>query len=95
MSEYRMPPSKNVIHSARIAALFRRNAEFGITSGSISIDRSGVRRRKRNMVNDLRAVRFNNYRASGAESMAEGLTVLFANAPVEWEIKKQGFSASD
>ena len=47
------------------------------------------------MVNDLRAVRLNNYRASGAESMAEGLTVLFANAPVEWEIKKQGFSASD
>ena len=53
-----------------------------------------MRRRKRNMVNDLRAVRLNNYRASGAESMAEGLTVLFANAPVEWEIKKQGFSAS-
>src|SRR6185312_6314151 len=69
-------PSKNVIHSAQIAALFRRSAEFGITSSPISIDMSGVRERKRKMVDDLRAVHLSNYRASGAELiMGEGRLV--------------------
>ena len=60
-------PSKNVIYGARVAALCRRGAEFGITTGSIGIDMLGVRDRKRKMVDDLISVHLKNYAASGAE----------------------------
>jgi pyruvate/2-oxoglutarate dehydrogenase complex dihydrolipoamide dehydrogenase (E3) component len=60
-------PTKNVIYSARVAALCRRGTEFGITTGPISIDMQGVRHRKRQMVDDLVAVHRRNYSTSGAE----------------------------
>ncbi len=60
-------PSKNVIHSARVAALCRRGAEFGIATGPISIDMQGVRRRKREMVDDLIAVHRRNYSTSATD----------------------------
>src|SRR6266576_111473 len=66
-------PSKNVIHSAEVAALFRRGPEFGIKSSAFSIDMNGVRDRKRKMVKDLQAIHIHNYQASGAELiMGEG-----------------------
>lgn len=66
-------PSKNVIYSAHVAALFHRAAEFGITCGPISVDMKGVRRRKRQMVDDLIAIHRRNYAESGAELiMGEG-----------------------
>jgi pyruvate/2-oxoglutarate dehydrogenase complex dihydrolipoamide dehydrogenase (E3) component len=60
-------PSKNVIHSARVAALCRRGGEFGITTAPMSVDMTGVRHRKRKMVEDLIAVHRDRYAASGAE----------------------------
>jgi pyruvate/2-oxoglutarate dehydrogenase complex dihydrolipoamide dehydrogenase (E3) component len=60
-------PSKNVIHSAKVASLFRRHEEFGIGTGQISVDMAGVYRRKRKMVDDLVALHLSLYRASGAE----------------------------
>jgi pyruvate/2-oxoglutarate dehydrogenase complex dihydrolipoamide dehydrogenase (E3) component len=60
-------PSKNVIHSAKVASLFRRASEFGITTGPPAVDMAGVRRRKRKMVDDLVALHVDRYRASGAE----------------------------
>lgn len=60
-------PSKNVIYSAQVAALARRGAEFGIVSGPVSVDMEGVRRRKRQMVDDLVAIHRDRYQASGAE----------------------------
>jgi pyruvate/2-oxoglutarate dehydrogenase complex dihydrolipoamide dehydrogenase (E3) component len=66
-------PSKNIIHSARVAALCRRATEFGVTTGPIRVDMNGVRRRKRNMVDDLVAIHRNNFATSGAELiMGEG-----------------------
>ncbi len=66
-------PSKNVIHSAEVAALFRRGPEFGIKSSAFTIDMNGVRDRKRKMVKDLQAIHIHNYQASGAELiMGEG-----------------------
>src|SRR5712672_2062958 len=46
-------PSKNVIHSAKVASYFRRSEEFGITKDHWKIDMSGVRARKRKMVEGL------------------------------------------
>ena len=60
-------PSKNVIHSARVAALCRRGAEFGVKTGAPAIDMPRVRDRKRRMVEDLVAIHRRNYADSGAE----------------------------
>src|ERR1700756_3106989 len=46
-------PSKNVIHSAKVASYFRRSKEFGIAQDGFKIDMSGVRERKRKMVSGL------------------------------------------
>src|SRR5262244_3602044 len=43
-------PSKNIIHSAKVASYFRRSREFGIVNGDFSVDMRGVRERKRMMV---------------------------------------------
>src|ERR1700686_5486583 len=36
-------PSKNIIHSARVASYVRRSEEFGITNDGFAIDMSGAR----------------------------------------------------
>ena len=46
-------PSKNVIHSAKVASFFRRGAEFGISGGDWKVDMAAVRDRKRTMVDGL------------------------------------------
>jgi pyruvate/2-oxoglutarate dehydrogenase complex dihydrolipoamide dehydrogenase (E3) component len=60
-------PSKNVIHSAKVASYFRQSADFGITHDGFTIDMSGVRNRKRKMVSGLIEMYLENYRATGAE----------------------------
>ena len=60
-------PSKNVIHSAKVASYFRRSQEFGIACDGFRIDMSGVRDRKRRMVKGLNEMYLQNYRATGAE----------------------------
>ena len=46
-------PSKNMIHTAKVASYFRRSKEFGISHDGFTIDMSGVRDRKRKMVSGL------------------------------------------
>lgn len=60
-------PSKNVIHSAKIASYFRRSQEFGIAQDGFTIDMSGVRNRKRTMVTGLNEMYLENYNKTGAE----------------------------
>lgn len=60
-------PSKNVIHSAKVASYFQRSEEFGIVRQGFQIDMAAVRERKRNMVKDLVAIHVANFKASGAE----------------------------
>jgi pyruvate/2-oxoglutarate dehydrogenase complex dihydrolipoamide dehydrogenase (E3) component len=59
-------PSKNIIHSAKVASLVQRAAEFEIATGSVTTNMEGVRRRKRRMVEDLIQVHLDRYKASGA-----------------------------
>src|SRR5215470_13670792 len=42
-------PSKNIIHSAKVASFVHRSREFGITMDKFRIDMSAVRERKRRM----------------------------------------------
>src|SRR5579859_1358122 len=60
-------PSKNIIHSAKVASYFWRSAEFGISKDNCRIDMAGVRERKRKMVHDLVEIHLANYKTSGAE----------------------------
>ena len=48
-------PTKNVIHSAKVASLVARHQEFGIEAGTIAIDMKRVYARKREMVEIGRA----------------------------------------
>jgi pyruvate/2-oxoglutarate dehydrogenase complex dihydrolipoamide dehydrogenase (E3) component len=60
-------PSKNIIHSAKVASYFRRGKEFGITHHGFAIDMVDVRERKRRMVRGLNDMYMDNYRNTGAE----------------------------
>jgi len=60
-------PSKNIIHSAKVASYFRNSQEFGIAHNGFKIDMSGVRERKRKMVRDLNEMYLSNYEKTGAE----------------------------
>jgi len=59
-------PSKNVIHSAKVASYMRRSKEFGITHNGFAIDMRGVRERKRKMVTGLNDMYLENYKNTGA-----------------------------
>jgi pyruvate/2-oxoglutarate dehydrogenase complex dihydrolipoamide dehydrogenase (E3) component len=60
-------PSKNIIHSAKVASYFRRSEEFGIAKEHFRIDMSAVRGRKRSMVSSLNELYLDIYKKSGAE----------------------------
>ncbi len=60
-------PSKNIIHSAKVASLARRGTEFGLEAGSIATNMAGVQRRKRSMVDALVKVHLGRYEASGVD----------------------------
>lgn len=57
-------PSKNVIHSAKVASLVHRHREFGIETGPVAIDMAGVYARKREMVDGIIQVHLDKYRAT-------------------------------
>ena len=60
-------PSKNVIHSAKVASYFYRSEEFGISKENTRINMSVVRDRKRKMVADLVDMHYELYQKAGAE----------------------------
>src|ERR1700723_2254870 len=60
-------PSKNVIHTAKVASYVRRSREFGITCDGFAINMAEVRERKRGMVHGLNDMYMENYRNTGAE----------------------------
>lgn len=60
-------PSKNIIHSAKVASYFQRSEEFGIDKDGFTIDMAAVRNRKRTMVAGLIDMHLENFKNSGAE----------------------------
>src|ERR1700677_3254221 len=60
-------PSKNIIHSAKVASYFFRSEEFGISKEHVHINMSKVRDRKRKMVDGLMDLHLDNFKKSGAE----------------------------
>ncbi len=76
-------PSKNIIHSAKIASYIRRSKEFGIALDGFTIDMSGVRERKRKMVTGLNDMYLENYRNTGAILILGGTGRFIAPKTVE------------
>src|SRR5215467_6947546 len=60
-------PSKNEIWSAKVSYLVHHAAEYGTTTGPVSIDMAKVRQRKREMVEGQIAGHLAKYKASGVE----------------------------
>ena len=60
-------PSKNLIHSAKVASLLYRSDEFGISKEKVHLNMGAVRERKRKMVQKLVDVHLDLYKESGAE----------------------------
>jgi pyruvate/2-oxoglutarate dehydrogenase complex dihydrolipoamide dehydrogenase (E3) component len=60
-------PSKNIIHSAKVASYFARAAEFGIESEGYTVDMAAVTGRKRKMVKELVDIHVRNYDSSGVD----------------------------
>jgi pyruvate/2-oxoglutarate dehydrogenase complex dihydrolipoamide dehydrogenase (E3) component len=50
-------PTKTMIASARAAYVARRGADYGVHTGSVTVDQTVVRQRKRNIVESWRASR--------------------------------------
>jgi pyruvate/2-oxoglutarate dehydrogenase complex dihydrolipoamide dehydrogenase (E3) component len=60
-------PSKNVIYSAEVFDLVRRAEEFGIKTGPVQLNMSGVRERKRKMVQAQIEGHLQLFRENGVE----------------------------
>jgi pyruvate/2-oxoglutarate dehydrogenase complex dihydrolipoamide dehydrogenase (E3) component len=60
-------PSKNIIHSAKVASYVRRSRDFGITIDKFRIDMSAVRERKRRMVSHSVDMHLDIFKNSGVE----------------------------
>jgi pyruvate/2-oxoglutarate dehydrogenase complex dihydrolipoamide dehydrogenase (E3) component len=60
-------PSKNILHSARVASYFRRGKEFGLAADGFRVDMPAVRARKRAMVSGLNDMYLDNFKQTGAE----------------------------
>src|ERR1700722_18817797 len=61
-------PSKNIIHSAKVASFFYRSNEFGISKENVHINMGAVRDRKRKMVRNIVDIfRDTYYTKTGAE----------------------------
>ena len=60
-------PSKNIVHSAKVASFFQRGAEFGMIHSEWHVDMAAVRAHKRKMVEAEAEVHLNNFKKSGAE----------------------------
>jgi pyruvate/2-oxoglutarate dehydrogenase complex dihydrolipoamide dehydrogenase (E3) component len=76
-------PSKNIIHSAKVRSFTTRAAEFGVEVESAATSMNGVQARKRAMVDSLRQLHLDRYRASGAELMGEARLVGERTVDVE------------
>ena len=60
-------PSKNIIHSAKVASYFGRAEEFGIATSGYTVDMAKVTGRKRTMVRGLVDIHVGNFESSGVD----------------------------
>jgi len=82
-------PTKNVIHSAKVADFVRHDRDFGIGTEPASASIAAVRARKRNMVDGLVSTHLDKYKASGAQ-LVFGEGSFVAQKTIEVRMKDGG-----
>ncbi|WP_158943510.1 NAD(P)/FAD-dependent oxidoreductase [Granulicella sp. S190] len=82
-------PSKNVIHSAKVASFFQRGKEFGIVHGKWHVDMAAVSARRERMVDGLREIHLANYAKSHAE-IVMGFGRFIADKTIEVALNAGG-----
>src|SRR6266481_8464161 len=82
-------PSKNVVHSAKVAQYFQRGAEFGIIQSDWRVDMAGVNRRRQQLVDSNLQVHLANYAKSHAE-IVMGFGRFIAEKTIEVALNASG-----
>jgi pyruvate/2-oxoglutarate dehydrogenase complex dihydrolipoamide dehydrogenase (E3) component len=82
-------PSKNVVHSAKVAQYFQRGAEFGIVQGDWHVDMAGVNARRQKLVGGNLQAHLANYAKSHAE-IAMGFGRFIAEKTIEVALNAGG-----
>jgi pyruvate/2-oxoglutarate dehydrogenase complex dihydrolipoamide dehydrogenase (E3) component len=82
-------PSKNVVHSAKVAQYFQRGAEFGIVQGDWRVDMAGVNARRQKLVDGNLQVHLANYAKSHSE-IVMGFGRFIAEKTVEVALNAGG-----
>jgi pyruvate/2-oxoglutarate dehydrogenase complex dihydrolipoamide dehydrogenase (E3) component len=82
-------PSKNVIHSAKVAQYFQRGAEFGMVCGDWHVDMAGVNARRQKLVDHNLQVHLANFAKSHAE-IVMGFGRFIAEKTVEVALNDGG-----
>jgi len=82
-------PSKNVVHSAKVASFFQRGAEFGIVYGNWHVDMAGVNARRQMLVDGNLQVHLANFAKSHAE-IVMGVGRFVAEKTVEVALNAGG-----
>ncbi|HWW99151.1 MAG TPA: FAD-dependent oxidoreductase, partial [Edaphobacter sp.] len=85
-------PSKNVVHSAKVAQYFQRGAEFGMVHGGWRVDMAGVNARRQKLVDGNLQVHLANYAKSHAE-IVMGFGRFIAEKTVEVALNDGGTRA--
>jgi pyruvate/2-oxoglutarate dehydrogenase complex dihydrolipoamide dehydrogenase (E3) component len=75
-------PSKNVIHSAKVAQYFQRGSEFGMVHGGWRVDMAGVNARRQKLVDANLQVHLANFTKSHSE-IVMGFSRFIAEKAVE------------
>src|SRR5277367_2773790 len=82
-------PSKNVIHSAKVAQYFRRGTEFGMVHSDWHVDMAGVNAHRQQLVDSNVQVHLANYAKSHAE-IVMGFGRFIAEKTVEVALNAGG-----
>jgi pyruvate/2-oxoglutarate dehydrogenase complex dihydrolipoamide dehydrogenase (E3) component len=82
-------PSKNVIHSAKVASFFQRGSEFGIVHSDWHVDMEAVSARRQRMIDGLRDMHLANYAKNKAE-IVMGFGRFIADKTIEVALNAGG-----
>jgi pyruvate/2-oxoglutarate dehydrogenase complex dihydrolipoamide dehydrogenase (E3) component len=82
-------PSKNVVHSAKVAQYFQRGAEFGIVQGDWQVDMAGVNARRQKLVDGNVQIHLANFAKSHSE-IVMGFGRFIAEKTVEVALNAGG-----
>jgi pyruvate/2-oxoglutarate dehydrogenase complex dihydrolipoamide dehydrogenase (E3) component len=82
-------PSKNVVHSAKVASFFQRGAEFGIVQSDWHVDMTGVNARRQKLVDDNLQVHLTNFAKNKGE-IVMGFGRFIAEKTVEVALNAGG-----